>query len=134
MPNQQAQPIAIAVVERAGRFLVGQRPAGAPLAGYWEFPGGKPLAGEALADAAARECLEETGLAVRVEREIFVAEHEYAHGKLRLHFFACACEATPAPRAPFGWAPREVLATARFPEANAPLIERLLARDTAARK
>ena len=61
--------VAIAVVQHEGRFLVGTRPAGVPLAGLAEFPGGKVHAGEMPADAAARECLEESGLTVCVGEE-----------------------------------------------------------------
>ena len=50
--------IAIAVVEHEGRFLIGLRPPGAPLAGLWEFAGGKLEPGETPQMAAARECLE----------------------------------------------------------------------------
>src|SRR5262249_17180878 len=50
MANENPPPrptqIAIAVVECAGRYLIGQRPAGVPLAGLWEFPGGKIKPGE----------------------------------------------------------------------------------------
>lgn len=55
-------PIAIAVVQHADQFLIGQRPAGLVLSGYWEFPGGKIQLGETPEAAAVRECLEETGL------------------------------------------------------------------------
>jgi mutator protein MutT len=55
--------IAVAVVEHQGRFLIGKRPDDAALGGYWEFPGGKVEQGESPADAAIRECLEETGVA-----------------------------------------------------------------------
>ena len=47
--------IAVAVVEHDDRFLVGQRPAGKPLAGYWEFPGGRVEEGESPQQAAIRE-------------------------------------------------------------------------------
>ena len=59
--------IAIAVVQDGERFLIGQRPPEKPLAGYWEFPGGRVEPGEMPGDAAVRECLEETGLHVVVE-------------------------------------------------------------------
>ena len=44
--------IAVAVVEHAGRYLIGLRPAGEALAGYWEFPGGKVPQGELPGEAA----------------------------------------------------------------------------------
>ena len=37
---------AVALVDRDGRVLLAQRPAGKKLAGMWEFPGGKVEAGE----------------------------------------------------------------------------------------
>ena len=58
--------IAIAVVEHEDRLLVGRRPAGVPLSGYCEFPGGKVKPNESSKEAAVRECLEETGLSVIV--------------------------------------------------------------------
>ena len=45
--------VAVAVVEHASKVLVGRRPAGKPLAGLWEFPGGKVLPGETPEEAAA---------------------------------------------------------------------------------
>lgn len=122
-----SRTIAIAVVEHAGQFLIGQRPAGAPLAGYWEFPGGKVARGESPRAAAARECLEETGLAVDVGDAYPIVEHAYDYGKLALHFFACRPrDPAQTPMAPFRWTPAAELASYRFPEANAALIEQLL--------
>ncbi|MBI3839784.1 MAG: NUDIX domain-containing protein, partial [Planctomycetia bacterium] len=66
--NSHARPveIAVAVVEGDGKFLIGQRETGVPLAGLWEFPGGKVEPGEPAENAAIRECLEETGWLVRI--------------------------------------------------------------------
>ena len=38
---------ACALVDADGRVLIAQRPAGKPMAGLWEFPGGKIEDGEA---------------------------------------------------------------------------------------
>ena len=56
--------VAAAVIVREGRYLVGRRPLHKRHGGLWEFPGGKLLDGETLADAVARELAEELGLEV----------------------------------------------------------------------
>ena len=118
--------IAIAVVEHAGQFLVGQRPPGVPLAGLWEFPGGKVEPGETASAAAERECFEETGLAVESQGCLLEHVHQYEHGRVKLHFFTCRPpHPCPAPRAPFRWVARDVLDQLEFPAGNRPLIERL---------
>lgn len=53
------------LVERDGRVLLGRR-AGDPQRGLWTLPAGFVDAGEDPAAAARRECLEETGLEVRI--------------------------------------------------------------------
>jgi mutator protein MutT len=115
--------IAIAVVEKEGRFLIGQRPAGTALAGLWEFPGGKVEPGEVPADAAVRECLEETGLVARITGQYPAAVHDYQHARVRLHFFACAAveQRSPLPQR-FCWVARADLGQFAFPPANAELL------------
>jgi 8-oxo-dGTP diphosphatase len=115
--------IAVAVVECDDQFLVGLRPEGVPLAGYWEFPGGKVREGETPADAAARECREETGIRVTMSRLLLRTVHDYEHGVLELHFFAAVLsDPQPAPRPPFRWVVRQDLPTLRFPPANSGLL------------
>jgi len=46
---------AVALVDADGRVLLAQRPAGKPLAGLWEFPGGKVNPGETPETALIRE-------------------------------------------------------------------------------
>ncbi len=55
-----------AAIVRSGRCLTAQRGERMALAGKWEFPGGKVEAGEAPADALAREVHEELGLRIAV--------------------------------------------------------------------
>ena len=61
------------VVDDAGRLLTVRR-AHAPGAGRWTVPGGRLEFGESLADAVAREVLEETGLTVEVGALAGIAE------------------------------------------------------------
>ena len=101
--------------------MVRQRPSGTVYAGYWEFPGGKCEPGEFPAAATARECLEETGMAVVVGSLRRVTMHRYPHGLVELHFYDCATSpehALPRAGSGFEWAPAGALASLRFPEAN----------------
>jgi 8-oxo-dGTP diphosphatase len=120
--------VAIAVVEHDGSFLVGERPAGKPLAGFAEFPGGRVDDGETPEDAAIRECYEETGVRIHVVGTYGERLHEYDYGAVHLHFFACAVEVDSVrPRPPFCWVARADLAMLKFPAANRDLLLRLLA-------
>jgi 8-oxo-dGTP diphosphatase len=123
MPTRIA--IAIAVVEHEGQLLIGQRPLGMPLAGLWEFPGGKVEPGETPEAAAIRECREETGLAV--EPLFRYPEHveHYDHGDVQLFFIACqpVGEAATDPQPPFRWVLREDLSRYDFPAGNRELLQ-----------
>jgi 8-oxo-dGTP diphosphatase len=123
--------IAVAVVRNHRQFLVGLRPAGASLAGYWEFPGGKIQVGETPEQAAVRECLEETGLPVRAAGRYPDATHEYSHATVHLHFIACTpFDILHCLPARFRWVTPEELPRYEFPPANAALIEHLVTSST----
>jgi mutator protein MutT len=129
MMAAERKVIGIAVVEQAGRYLVGTRGAEGPLPGYAEFPGGKCLPGEDPAACACRECKEETGLAVIAVRELSQIEHEYPHGRLVLHFWLCRPERAADVQSEhqgFEWVSAAGLAEHRFPEANRGVLETLM--------
>lgn len=121
--------IAIAIVERDDQFLVGVRPDGVPLAGYWEFPGGKVEAGETPAEAAARECREETGVTVEPLVELLTEEFTYDHGSVELHFFHCAIQGVGTPCFPYRWVSRGQLRDLKFPAGNRQIVARLIEGD-----
>jgi len=83
-------PIDVAVgilLKPNGDVLLGSRPDGKPYAGYWEFPGGKVEAGEAVLDALKREFAEEIGVRILAAEPWCGVEHVYPHAHVRLHFF-----------------------------------------------
>ncbi|MBB4065585.1 NUDIX hydrolase [Gellertiella hungarica] len=59
----QPAPASSAIVRRDGRYLLVRR-RNPPAADLYAFPGGRAEAGETPAEAALRECLEETGIEV----------------------------------------------------------------------
>lgn len=79
--------VAVGILMRPdGQVLLGQRPAGKPYEGWWEFPGGKFEPGEDAAQAAVRELEEELDIHVLASQPWVVREHVYEHAHVRLHF------------------------------------------------
>ncbi len=79
--------VAAVIHNPQGEFLLAQRPAGKPYAGYWEFPGGKVEPGEAAAAALRRELHEELGIDVTLAYPWLTRDFDYPHADVRLRFF-----------------------------------------------
>lgn len=85
-----ASPVNVAVgilMKDNGDVLLGQRPAGKPYAGYWEFPGGKVEQGEDIVAALKREFMEELGIQITHAEPWCCVEYIYPHAHVRLHFY-----------------------------------------------
>jgi 8-oxo-dGTP diphosphatase len=82
---------ACALIDADGRVLLAKRPPGRPLAGYWEFPGGKVEPGETPEAALIRELHEE--LAIRVSPKCLApftfASHTYEAFHLLMPLYVC---------------------------------------------
>lgn len=127
--------VSAAVLVEAGRVLVSQRKKGAHLEHLWEFPGGKVEPGEDPREALRRELVEELGVEADIGDVVEVTFHRYEEaGKavLLLFFDATRRPGSPEPEArdvaDFAWADLAMLASARFPPADVPVLEKVRAR------
>lgn len=82
--------VVAAIIENAGRVLIGQRRRGDSFELRWEFPGGKVKPGETLEAALRRELREELGAECRIGREIYRTRFQYPEMRdtLELIFFS----------------------------------------------
>ena len=82
---------ACALVDPDGRVLLAQRPPGKPMAGLWEFPGGKVEAGETPEQTLIRELEEELGIVVKEAclAPLTFASHTYPEFHLLMPLYVC---------------------------------------------
>lgn len=121
---------AAALIDKGGRVLIAQRPEGKPMAGLWEFPGGKVEAGETPEFALMRELEEELGIETRpcCYHPIAFASHAYDDFHLLMPLFACRVwkgEVQMKQHQDCAWvAPRDML-DYPMPAADIPLVTAL---------
>jgi len=117
--------VAIAIITRADRVLICQRPPRGSFAGFWEFPGGKREPGESITDCVIREVKEELAIDVTPLHALRAVDHDYPGRRIRLHPYVCAliagepqllaCQAAK-------WVAPPDLMCYQFPPANEQLI------------
>lgn len=118
---------ACALVDPQGRVLLARRPEGKPLAGLWEFPGGKIEAGETPEEALVRELEEELGVSVDpgALSPLTFASHGYGGFHLLMPLFLCR-RYRGEPRAREGqalaWVRRDHIRAYPMPPADEPLL------------
>ena len=120
--------VAAAVYDRSGQVLIAQRPAGKPLAGRWEFPGGKVAAGESELEALARELREELGIDVTTAKPYMRLTHAYDDREVELSLWVIErFTGTPRPldRQRLKWVAPGRLAQEDLLEADRPFVEAL---------
>jgi 8-oxo-dGTP diphosphatase len=123
---------ACALVDADGRVLLAQRPQGKPMAGLWEFPGGKVETGERPEETLIRELREELGIVVREAclAPLTFASHTYPDFHLLMPLYVCrrwdgivsALEGQQ-----LAWAKPNRLRDYDMPPADVPLIAHLMA-------
>ncbi|HET9679942.1 MAG TPA: Nudix family hydrolase, partial [Gammaproteobacteria bacterium] len=81
-----AQHIAVGILQKpSGEVLITSRPPGKPMAGYWEFPGGKIEPGETIEQAMQRELHEELAITFDSSRPLITLNHRYVDKTVTLH-------------------------------------------------
>ena len=83
--------VAVALIDADGRVLLAQRPEGKPMAGLWEFPGGKRHDGESPEAALIRELREELGIDTHESclAPLTFASHRYEDFHLLMPLYVC---------------------------------------------
>jgi 8-oxo-dGTP diphosphatase len=121
---------AVALVDADGRVLLAQRPAGKPLAGLWEFPGGKVNPGETPEIALIRELGEELGIDVAASclAPFTFASYTYPDFHLLMPLYICRkWSGTPIAREGqrLAWVRPARLGDYPMPPADPPLVAML---------
>jgi len=113
--------IAVGVIWKEGKLLIGKRKEDQMLGGLWEFPGGKQKENETLQETVIREIKEETSLDVQIDKQYCTIKHAYSHFKITLHVFKCTYvsgNATANTTDEIKWIPLSEIDTYAFPKAN----------------
>jgi len=123
--------VAVALIDVDGRVLLAERPEGKPMAGLWEFPGGKVHDGERPEDALIRELAEELGITVREAclAPLTFASHTYTDFHLLMPLYICRrWEGTVTAREgqQLAWVRANKLRDYPMPAADIPLIPHLI--------
>lgn len=118
---------AVALVDADDRVLLARRPEGKPLAGLWEFPGGKIATGETPETALIRELKEELGIETEESclAPFAFASHSYENRHLLMPLFVCRVwQGQPEPREgqKLAWVRPSRMAGYPMPPADAPLV------------
>jgi 8-oxo-dGTP diphosphatase len=121
---------AVALVDADNRVLIARRPADKPMAGLWEFPGGKVERDERPEESLIRELHEELGITVKEAclAPLTFASHTYDGFHLLMPLYICRrWEGVVEPREgqALRWVPPRELRNYAMPPADEPLIPAL---------
>ena len=121
---------AVALVDPDGRVLLARRPEGKPLAGLWEFPGGKVEPGESPEAALVRELKEELDIDVSESclAPFTFASHGYEAFHLMMPLYLCrkwGGAVRPVEGQALSWVKPRQMGGYAMPPADKPLVAML---------
>lgn len=127
--------VAGALYDERGCVLITQRPAGKPLAGRWEFPGGKLHDGEDPYVGLVRELREELAVAVHAADPLIRYDVDYPDRTVHLDLWIVTSwsgTVTGLDGQAWKWVEPSQLAGEDILEADQPIVAALVARSSAA--
>jgi 8-oxo-dGTP diphosphatase len=129
-PRKLVLVAACVFVDETGAVLITKRPEGKPLAGLWEFPGGKVEGCETPEHALIRELEEELGVAVtpRSLSPLTFVSHVYPDFHLLMPIYVCRRwqgDMAANEGQQLAWVRPEALSAYAMPPADEPLKETL---------
>jgi 8-oxo-dGTP diphosphatase len=121
---------AVALIDADGRVLLARRPTGKPMAGLWEFPGGKVHDSETPESALIRELKEELAIDVAESclAPLTFASHRYPDFDLLMPLYVCRRwngQATGLEGQELAWVRPACLGDYPMPPADEPLVAML---------
>ena len=124
--------VAAAIFSPCGEnVFIARRAKNAHQGGLWEFPGGKKESDETPEQALVRELDEELGIQATEYNRLMDVSHDYGDKKVHLDIFVVTAftgKEHGAEGQETQWVSLKELTDMTFPEANKPIIEKLLAQ------
>lgn len=74
--------VVAAILQKEDKILIARKKQGKPLAGYFEFPGGKIEEGETPEESLIRELMEEMNIKIAVKEYIGESIYDYGNDKV----------------------------------------------------
>lgn len=122
-------PVVTAMMRKGDEVLLGLRPEGHNLAGFWEFPGGKIEPDETPEEALKRELSEELGIEAEIGPIRFTGIHSYGDTGILLLFYDVPYwkgEPKTVHHSGLKWVKISDLKNENLPEANHKLLDKII--------
>ncbi|HAY94122.1 8-oxo-dGTP diphosphatase MutT [Shewanella sp.] len=119
------------ITNSAGEILLAKRPDHLHQGGKWEFPGGKVETGETVTQALIRELKEEVALDVTDSQPFMALSFDYPDKQVLLDIHSVTefnGTAQGLEGQLIAWVTKADLINYDFPEANKPILEKILAQ------
>jgi 8-oxo-dGTP diphosphatase len=121
--------VTAAIIEKDGKILIAKRRKNDPLKDKWEFPGGKIEPNETPEECLRRELYEELGIDTKIGEFICSNKYDYSHISIELlvyRVYHLTGEFKANDHEEIKWVTPSDLSSYEFPEADAPVVDKLL--------